>query len=118
MREGVAQLAKGRKSPLHRGVDQAQTASEGDLGTERTQRPIRQEEAVTTVVCWGHQSLKQVLKGGIDPCDPNKHRATTALFEHLQGNSSRCLGAIHATELRVFAGHLIHLLDETLTEIK
>ena len=31
MREGIAQLAQSRESPFNRGVDQAQTASEGDL---------------------------------------------------------------------------------------
>ena len=31
MRKGVPQLAQGREGPLHRGIDQAQTASEGDL---------------------------------------------------------------------------------------
>jgi len=31
MGEGIAQLAQSRESPFNRGVDQAQTASEGDL---------------------------------------------------------------------------------------
>jgi hypothetical protein len=116
--EGIAQLAQDRESPLHRGVDQPQTASEGDLGTERTQGPIRQEKAITTKGCRGHQGLKQVLKGGIDPGDTHQDCSATALFEHLQGNSSRCLGPVHATHLRLFTSHLIHPSEQSLTAIK
>jgi len=90
MRKGVAQLAQGRESPLHRGVDQAQTASEGDLGTEGTQGPIRQKQAITSAGCRGHQGLKQVLKGGIDPGHTHQHRAPAALLEHLQGDGAGC----------------------------
>jgi hypothetical protein len=88
MGKGITQLAQGRESPLHRGVDQAKTASEGDLGAKRTQRPIRQEKAITTVECRGHQGLKQVLKSGIDPGHPNQYRTTPALLKHLQGNGA------------------------------
>ena len=74
MGKGVAQLAQGRESPLHRGVDQAHTASEDDLGTKRTQRPIRQEEAITAAGYRGHQGLQQVL------------------LEHLQSDATGSVG--------------------------
>ena len=92
MGKGVAQLAQGRESPLHRGVDQAHTASEGDLGTKKTQRPIRQEEAIIAEGSRGHQGLKQVLKGGIDPGDAHQHRTSATLLEHLQGDATGSVG--------------------------
>ena len=93
MREGITQLAQGGECPLHRGVDQPQTASEGDLGTEGTQGPIRQEKAVTTVGGRSHQRLKQVLKCGIDPGYAHQHGTTAALLQHLQGDGAGCGGS-------------------------
>ena len=92
MGKGVAQLAQGREGPLHRGVDQAQTASEGDLGAEGSQGAIGQEQAVTAAGCRGHQGLKQVLKGGINPGYAHQHRASAALLEHLQGDAASTVG--------------------------
>ena len=92
MGKGVAQLAQGGQGPLHRGIDQAQTASEGDLGTERTQRPIRQEQPIPPTGRRIHQGLKQMLKGGIDPGDAHQHRTSATLLEHLQGDATGSVG--------------------------
>jgi hypothetical protein len=90
--EGVAQLSQGGQRSFNRSVNQSHTASEGDLGTERTQRPIRQEEAVTSEGSRGHQGLQQVLQGGIDPGDAHQHRTSATLLEHLQGDATGSVG--------------------------
>jgi hypothetical protein len=99
MGKGVAQLSQGRESPLHWGLDQSQTTSEGDLGAEGTQGPIGQEKAVTPVGCRGHQGLKQVLKGGIDPGNAHQHRTPAALLEHLQGDAASTVGCRNVRRL-------------------